>query len=112
VRALRLSVLTGEAEVLVDEELAGYRVAGAEYGNNNDDTERPKLRGNVFELSQTLGDSVRALLLLGDSHHAPRGHHTESPGSIHLAGYEGKLFCAGWTDSRVGEVLLDESATV
>ncbi len=35
---LVLAVLTGQAEVLIDKELAGARVAGGEDGENNDDT--------------------------------------------------------------------------
>lgn len=71
-----LAVLAGETEVLINEEFAEARVASSEDGETDDDTEGNQFSRNLSELSQTLGNGMRALILLGKTHHALRRHHS------------------------------------
>jgi len=99
--------LSGEPKVLVHEELPDDRVARGEDGKANDDSERPQLRRDLLELSQSLGDGMASLVFGGDrSHQASAGaeshagvgperharrrlEHPESGGGMHCDEWRG-----------------------
>ena len=78
--------LSGQTEVLINDELARDGVAGSAESEANDDSERVQLRRDLLELSETLRDGVASLVLLGDgSQHARRlPEHSKSSGRTHL----------------------------
>jgi hypothetical protein len=102
-----LAVLTGEAKVLIDDEFAEARVAGGENGESNDNTEGDQFGGNLSELSQTLGNSVRTLFFFRKTHHALRRHHPESSSGVHLKRFETRfsvkdvLVCDVWAKASI-----------
>jgi hypothetical protein len=94
--------LAVETDGLVDHELADQGVAGSDTSNTDDESEREQLNGDVLELSETLGDGVASLVLLGNGspqasrrseehargrahkHAASRPEHAESNGGVHF----------------------------
>lgn len=58
--------LSRKTEVLVDKELAADGVGGGAQSKGHDDGEGVQLRGDLLELSESLGDGVASLVLLGN----------------------------------------------